>query len=107
MASLPRTKGYLVFASHPKHNAFNSEMFSQLISYQLVQWVHLQSLFNSGWHSVLIEKYPMEKCYLEKIPPDTYKTSNLICKVGYFLILCISLQSDFTIIFCELNQRSS
>ena len=26
----------------------------------------------------------MEKYYLEKIPPDKYKTSNLIYKVGYF-----------------------
>ena len=43
----------------------------------------------------------MEKCYLEKIPPDKYKTSNLICKVGYFLIFCISLQSDFTTIFLD------
>ena len=30
MASLPRTKGYLVFASYPQHNAFNIEMISQL-----------------------------------------------------------------------------
>ena len=37
----------------------------------------------------------MEKCYCDKIPLDKYKTSNLIDKVGYFLILCISLQSDF------------
>ena len=36
MASLARTKGYLVFASHPQHNTFNIEMFSQLLSYLLV-----------------------------------------------------------------------
>ena len=27
MASLPRTKEYSVFASHPQHNIFNIEMF--------------------------------------------------------------------------------
>ena len=37
----------------------------------------------------------MEKCYLEKIPHDKSKTNNFIYKVGYFFILCISLQSDF------------
>ena len=32
-------KNKRVFASHPQHNAFNTELFSQLLSFKLIRWI--------------------------------------------------------------------